>query len=356
MKLDTQKNIPWAFLVFLIVVLLINLTMIAPYLLAIYFGWIIATVLTPMQNRLIRKNWKPNYAALAGTFTALFTLIIPIVGFGFGMVKSLIRVIGPYTQSGINVEEWMGKIYSFPLAREAFDSQLEMTAFFNDNSKKAMGHLTTGLTSILSSAPAMVLQLVLALLAAYFILVDGKKLCEWMSPRVPLPAETKAEFVRGLNDIAFSSFLSMLAAAVAQSMIVFIGFLVLGVPMAFLALGVAFVFAWFPIFGVTPVWLAAVIFLVATDHIGKGIGMVGCGVMASLIDNVVRPWVLKGRADMHPLVSLVAIFGGIAYLGIPGVLVGPVVASFGIAFLRVWPVFASEIGLFPAKKDKSERP
>ncbi|MBC7396534.1 MAG: hypothetical protein H7333_03745, partial [Bdellovibrionales bacterium] len=61
-------------------------------------------------------------------------------------------------------------------------------------------------------------------------------------------------------------------------------------------------------------------------------------------------------ADMHPLVSLVAIFGGIAYLGIPGVLVGPVVASFGIAFLRVWPVFASEIGLFPAKKDKSERP
>ncbi len=354
MKPESQKNIPWAYLTFLILVVLINFALIAPYLLAIYFGWIIATVLTPLHHWLLKKKWNLKHAALFETFLSLFVIILPIAGFGFGLVRSLIRVVKPYAQSGLSMEQWMGKVYAFPLAQQAFDSQEEMTAFINDNSKTVMGNISGVLTGLLASTPAIALQIVLALLATYFILVDGKKFREWMSPRIPLPAETKAEFVRGLTDTAYSSFLSMLAAAIAQSMVVFIGFLVLGVPMPFLALGIAFVCAWFPIFGVTPVWVAAVVFLLVDHQTGKAIGMVGFGVIASLIDNVVRPWVLKGKADMHPLVSLVAIFGGIAYLGIPGVLVGPVLISFGIAFLRAWPSFSKQIGLAPGKTDGSE--
>ena len=345
MKSDEQRNIPWAYLAFLIIILLTNLTLVAPYLLAIYFGWIISVVLTPLQNWCLKKNWKQKHAALFGTLLSLFMLILPVVGFGFGLVKNLIRLIGPYTESGVNLDEWFGKLYEFPLVQKAFDNQQEMTAFVNEHSKKAMGQASHVLTGILSSAPELILQLVLTLLTTYFILIDGKKLAQWMSPRIPLPARTKAEFVKVLNDTAYSSFLSMLAAAVAQSMVVFAGFIILGVPLAFLALGVAFVFAWFPIFGVTPVWLTAVIYLFATGPVGKAIVMIIFGVVAGLIDNVIRPWVLKGRADMHPLVSLVAIFGGIAFLGIPGVLVGPVLISLGIAFLRLWPNFAPQVGM-----------
>jgi predicted PurR-regulated permease PerM len=350
MSETNQKNIPWAFLTFLILILLLNLVMFAPYLLAIYFGWIISTVLHPMQERLEHKGWKPPRAALLGTLVALFTMVIPIGGFGYATVKNLANLIGPYTQSGVNVDRVIERVYSVPLAHRFFDDQNEMRAFVDDNSKKVIGSVAETLRGILATMPEMALQIVLALLTAYFILVDGKKLRNWMSPRIPLPIQTKAEFAKRLNDTAYSSFLSMLAAAVAQSLVVFVGFLILGVPFAPLALGLAFICAWFPIFGVTPVWVAGVIYLFVSDSPAKAVILIVFGVIAGLADNVVRPWVLKGRSDIHPLVSLVAIFGGIAYLGIPGVLVGPVVVAWAIEFLRIWPTFAEEVGLLPRER------
>lgn len=350
MSEENQKNIPWAFLTFLILILLLNVVMFAPYLLAIYFGWIISTILHPMQCKLELRGWKPSRAAFLGTIIALFTMVIPIGGFAYATVKNLSKVIKPYTESGVDVDRIIERVYSIPLAHHFFDDRDEMRAFVDDNSKKVIGGVANTLRNILSTAPEMALQLVLALLTAYFILVDGKTLRDWMSPRIPLPIQTKAEFSKRLNDTAYSSFLSMLAAAVGQSLVVFIGFIVLGVPMAPLALGVAFICAWFPIFGVTPVWVAGTIYLFAADSPGKALVMIGIGVIASLVDNVIRPWVLKGRADIHPLVSLVAIFGGIAYLGIPGVLVGPVVVAWAIEFLRIWPTFAEEVGLLPRER------
>lgn len=347
---SSQRNIPRAFLVFLILIIAISFTMFAPYLLALYFGWIISTVLTPMHHRLVARGWKPSRSALLGTLIALFTMVLPIVGFGFATVKNLIKVIGPYAQSGFKIDDWLERIHTFPLIHRLFDDVGEMRAFADENSKKVLGAVADALRSILASTPETALQLVLALLAAYFILVDGKALGEWLSPRIPLPIRTKAEFSKRLTDTAYSSFLSMLAAATAQSLVVFVGFLVLGVPFAPLALGVAFVFAWFPIFGVTPVWISAVIYLFATGSVVKAIVMLGFGAIASLVDNVVRPWVLRGRADLHPLISLVAIFGAIKFLGIPGVLVGPVVVAWCIEFLRIWPTFAEEVGLLPREE------
>lgn len=347
MSEESQKNIPWAFLILLIIILVLNLILFSPYLLALYFGWIISTLLQPLQDRLLRHGWKPSRAALLGTVTALFTMVLPIAGFGIATVKNLIRVIKPYTESGINVDFIIDRVYGLPLARQFFDDPDELRLFVDNNSKKMVGSVADILRNILASTPELVLQLVLALLAAYFILVDGKKLREWMSPRIPLPIQTKAEFSKRLNDTAYSSFLSMLAAATVQSLVVFIGFLVCGVPMAGLALGVGFVCAWFPIFGVTPVWGGAVIYLFAQGESGKAVIMLAFGAVASLVDNFVRPWVLKGRSDIHPLISLVAIFGGIAFLGIPGILVGPVLAAWAIEFLRIWPTFAQEVGLLP---------
>ena len=137
----------------------------------------------------------------------------------------------------------------------------------------------------------------------------------------------------------------MMAAASVQALVVFVGFLVLGVPMAGLALGLAFVSAWIPIVGVTPVWLSAGLYLVIQQRYGAAIGMLIFGVAAGLVDNVVRPWVLKGRNDLHPLLSLISIFGGVYYFGIMGVLVGPVALACAIEFLTLWPEFADELGL-----------
>ncbi|MBS1958927.1 MAG: AI-2E family transporter [Bdellovibrionales bacterium] len=342
-----NKNLYRAFLVLLVTVFLVNLTMLAHYLMPLFLGWVFSTVLNPFHKWLIFKKWKTQRAGLVSTLAALFVIILPIGGFGFALVKNLIRIIAPLAKSGVNIDAMIGRIYSFPIAARVFEDQDDLRLFIDENSKKVVGTLMESLTNLLSSAPELILQLVLALLACYFILVDGKRFRTWLDPRIPLPADAKKHLVKSLNDMAYTSFLSMLAAAFAQSLIVFAAFVVLGVPMASLALGVAFVCAWFPIFGVTPVWLGGLIYLAIQDKPGLALGMLVFGIAAGLVDNIVRPWVLKGRADLHPLISLVAIFGAIKYLGILGVLVGPVVVCCLIEFLQLWPQFAELLGLNP---------
>jgi predicted PurR-regulated permease PerM len=99
-----------------------------------------------------------------------------------------------------------------------------------------------------------------------------------------------------------------------------------------------------------------VIFLLFTDRTGAGIGMIGFGAIAGIADNVIRPWVMKDRDDIHPFISLLAIFGAIHFFGIFGVLVGPVVAACLIEFLALWPKFARELGFFTLKEIPKEKP
>ena len=52
--------------------------------------------------------------------------------------------------------------------------------------------------------------------------------------------------------------------------------------------------------------------------------------LIGLSDNVVRPWVQSSQTRMHPLVTLISIFGGLQVLGAAGVFLGPVIAAIAI--------------------------
>ena len=55
----------------------------------------------------------------------------------------------------------------------------------------------------------------------------------------------------------------------------------------------------------------------------------------TISDNIVRPYVLKGGAELHPLVGFVAAFGALDAIGFYGVFIGPVVAGLFFALLPI---------------------
>jgi predicted PurR-regulated permease PerM len=124
-------------------------------------------------------------------------------------------------------------------------------------------------------------------------------------------------------------------------------YLLLGVPAAFVAAGAAFLCAWIPLVGSSPVWLVGALYLYAQHALLKVLLMVVSGLLAGIIDNVVRALLLKGRSKLHPLVSLVAIFGGIEMFGILGIFLGPILAAVLIALLQLWPAIGQRYGLLP---------
>jgi predicted PurR-regulated permease PerM len=64
------------------------------------------------------------------------------------------------------------------------------------------------------------------------------------------------------------------------------------------------------------------------------VGVVGVG---GLIDHVLRPWLVRfGRLELHPLLTLLGLFGGVMAFGAWGVFLGPLVIAMTATALRVY--------------------
>jgi predicted PurR-regulated permease PerM len=70
--------------------------------------------------------------------------------------------------------------------------------------------------------------------------------------------------------------------------------------------------------------------------------------MECVVDNVVRTLILQGRSNMHPLVSLIAVFGGMEMFGLIGIFLEPILAAVLIALLQLWPAVGQRFGLLPS--------
>jgi predicted PurR-regulated permease PerM len=57
-------------------------------------------------------------------------------------------------------------------------------------------------------------------------------------------------------------------------------------------------------------------------------------ILVSLVDNVVRPWLVSGRADVGTLTVFIGVLGGLAAFGAIGLFLGPVILALIIALIR----------------------
>ena len=94
-----------------------------------------------------------------------------------------------------------------------------------------------------------------------------------------------------------------------------------------LLFAVVLMFASFiPLLGASLVWLPIGIIMCFTQSILKGIlFIIICGICVSLLDNFLRPFLLKDRINAHPLIIFFAILGGVKVFGINGLIIGPLV-------------------------------
>jgi hypothetical protein len=53
------------------------------------------------------------------------------------------------------------------------------------------------------------------------------------------------------------------------------------------------------------------------------------------VDNFIKPYILHGRAKLHPLLALLSVLGGVQALGLWGIFIGPMVAAFLYALLNI---------------------
>ncbi|MBI4422924.1 MAG: AI-2E family transporter [Elusimicrobia bacterium] len=335
-----------AFLLILSAIGYLVLRMMAPYVLALFLGGTMAALAQPLFRAARRAKLGPRLSAGVVTVGILVLGITPAALFSVQAVHQAasfgqdLAEREDLTLEGLwRYVERVPRVQQFVGDQEALRSQLIGAA------RRSAGLLSGALGRLAKGIPEFLLQLALTVVALYFFLVDGKGFVDWLLARSALHPDVRKRLLDSLHGTAIATVWASLAAAAAQSLVVFLGFLILGAPTPFLAGGASFILAWIPMVGTAPITLSGVAYFYLQGELGRMIGMLATALIAGLSDNVVRPLVLGGGEGMHPFVALLSILGGIEVFGIFGVFLGPIVVALFISLFDIWPALAQRAGV-----------
>jgi predicted PurR-regulated permease PerM len=149
----------------------------------------------------------------------------------------------------------------------------------------------------------------------------------------PLPRRYARERAGKPAAVIDATFRGQVMTSLAQGVATTVGLLIASVPGALLWGSVAAILSMLPMVGAAVVWVPATIYLGIQAYLGHGswgwcIFMALWGVLVvSMIDNVVRPWVMRGRAELPAIPLLFAVLGGLQAFGFIGLVIGPLVFS-----------------------------
>jgi predicted PurR-regulated permease PerM len=197
--------------------------------------------------------------------------------------------------------------------------------------------LLGSIPNLFGSVFNIALGVFVCLFVFYYFNKEGAIIWQALADAVPLPNRVKSEVQLGVAGIMRGIFYGQFITALVQGGLGGIGLVVFQVPQPFLLTGLMMLFAFLPVVGATLVWAPAGVLKLMAGQTWQGLGLLIYGAVVIMnIDNVIKPRLIARHCQVHPVVILIGMIGGIKVFGFIGFLVGPVI--FGI-FLQLMKFF-----------------
>lgn len=330
--LKTAAGITWRVLVLLVGLgaFLAVLGQIFPVVFALFFAMLMTAWTTPVMNLLDRIM--PKVIAMILSLLIIVTMIVLIVG---SVVRSTIQE-GPKlvasVQDGIaQIEQWF-KTGPLHLDDTQFNNLLEQAQQMGQTIAKGLVGDAFG---ALGSLGTLIIAGSVFLFGVIFFLMAPNQIWNWFIAWIPqrvshhvdvsgrIAWDSIAGYTRGIVVIAF-----------LDAVLVYIGLVVLQVPLAPALAAVVFLGAFIPVIG-APIatFFAAVVALAERGPMIALLVIVLTIVVGSFDGDVLQPLVMGKAVNLHPLAIVIAIAAGSIALGIVGALIAVPIsgAAYGVA-------------------------
>ncbi len=304
----------------------------------------VALILAPVQRRLTRKLGGYSSAA-AGVLMLGCTvvLLLPLIFFGVILTQQAMAAfewMRPHLEPAALERLWRETLparYPFLMAwvRESSGGNAVPAA------SEALGRLTTAVNGFLQLAVVhfvtSLMDMIVFMMMLFFLLRDGAQLRDVLRGVSPLTRGQETEIIDHLSKTVKGVLLSMVIVPVAQGIVALVGFWVFGVPSPVLLSVFVFFAAMIHLIGTPLVWIPTGLYLFFWASPAKGIGMLLYGALViSTMDNIIKPIILKGAAQIHALLAFLSVLGGLYAFGAKGLIAGPVVLSLVLSAYRIY--------------------
>jgi predicted PurR-regulated permease PerM len=336
-----------SFVVLVVILLVIGglfLRVMAGFLLPLFLALLLVVMFGPLHRWFARKCGRHDrVAAMLTTVSILALVLIPLLLllaaaaseaqkiYDIAMntpevvdaaknpssAPDLMKLIDRVADEVIKVSTW----FNNPLDRADLEANLKTAA------QQFLTPLALRTTQFLGQA---LMGLLVMILGVYYFFADGPIMIQTLLRLSPLEPGRTQELVDQFDSVTRAVVAATLLSAFVQGLLIGAGFYVAGVGSVFLLTALAMLLTLVPFVGSALVWVPVCLwqFGVAQRPVAAIVLAAYCLTIAVTIDNVVKPLILHGRSNLHPLLALLSVLGGVSALGPIGILVGPMVVAF----------------------------
>ncbi len=321
------------FLVFLIFQPFLTATLVAAVLASLFYA--------PYRWLLLKTNgWAILSASLVMTLIALL-VIFPVFLVSSMTLSEITRLLGGVSGEAMSfpvvTESIEMKIFQIPIIGHFLESQeFRLQNVFADLS--GTGDAMLGfLQTLYGGISQFIFWIFMMLFALFYFFVDGERAVHFLKRMSPLHDDADDEIMRDFVSTSRAILKGTIIIAFVQGFLGGLAFLFVGLPspvvwgvvMGFLSL--------IPMLGTGIVWFPAALWLLFSGDIWQGIFLLSFGFAAiSTIDNILRPKLVGRDTQIHPLLILFSTLGGLAFFGLAGFLIGPIIVSLFVALVRIY--------------------
>ena len=331
-----------AVLVILVVLSVLLLAwVISPFAGAFFIAAVLAGVLYPLFDRLQRRfRGRRNLAAGLITGLVVLALVLPTGGLTALIVKEAVEAVS-FIRSTLSSEGVAGLVQRLPqslqgVGQSVIDSVPHSIDELNSMAGSQSTRAAAAVGGLLAATSQALIQTAMMLIALFFFLVDGKRLVGWFDALLPFRRVRLSDLLAEFRRTSVAVIVSSAATAGVQALAALVGYAIARVPNILFFTLVSFILAFIPAVGAASVSVALSLLLFVSGRPGAAIFLLIWGVVVvGLVDNVIKPLLIRGGMEMHGAIVFFALLGGLAVFGAVGLLAGPLIVVFFLTMIRM---------------------
>lgn len=352
------RNIIYVSLIFIGLCIALKLSIFyMPFLVA----FIISLIVEPAIKFIMKKTKLTRRTSSIIIFVLVFLIILGLLTWGlitlFSESSSLLQSLNDYFDKlYIQFQKLISQLNfdKIHLSKEVLEVIQNSTGDILQTASNWLRNSLTGLLEFVTSIPSIAISFGITIISLYFICVDKIYIIDQIEHH--LPKIWVKKMGKHLKDLitTLGGYLKAEATLVLVSFIIslvglyileFMGFNI-QYPLL-MALFIGFVDA-LPILGSGTVMIPWAIICAVNGEINLGIAIIILLIIMSIARQLLEPKLVSKNIGVHPIFTLIAMYTGFRFIGIMGLLIGPIVL---IIFKNI---FASLIdqGVFKTIFDK----
>ena len=347
--LDLSRVLPWIFIILFLGLCFLVFWIYQPFLLSFFIA-LLLYVLLRQPHEWLRKSLNKNdtIAATISTFLIMALIIIPVA---FILVSLIQEASIAYEKlSAFLTQEKISLWYeSNPWVKEWFD--IDISSITNSYSK-LQGYISEQRSAIIEQGgnalillSSFITKFIFAIFILFFLFRSGHKLGPIIYKTLPFPDEVEQEVGDRMVNVLDAVIKGNVVISLLQGIMIGVYFWFFGLPTPILYGSLATIFALLPIIGTAIIWAPGATYLYLS---GSPTSAVFFGILSLasylILENLLKPWILDKRLNLHPAFLFLALLGGLSAFGVKGLILGPFIVTTFLSFWELITVWNEKYG------------